>query len=508
MLTKKTLAIAEALAVSTEINIPANASPVVVALTDSLEGALPLTPENYAARVPELSATSPEYSVISDEVTTALAENLRGTFDQIRVFGRGLSGCLAAALMSSDMDMSDTNRMAKNFLLGQMELEFIRTDHPFYSSLFYPLTAPKLAVDYTNVSVDSLEKIQFARWEGSQVQGWLNIDNPEINELMMSSNVDLSDALNSLARVWNLPFHYEEEGKSVDFTRPRLDRAETLFIQYVILCKMVSEDAPFEGLTAGGLEDYRQHVRFLHCAYQKALVELKTAASSLGSFPIRIVERSEVAIREANPVEGSKLFKRVRVKATVYYNATGLDMCLDKGMSFSDVAMAYFYRKYVNLDPSIAGTYSSNLEAAQTYLSDLCQSVASIAHDASATVYNRVINQQVVKFIMDCPELSERFSSNNDVGEIQRAVNEWLSKRDAGRGLSHYLDNRKLSVEDAVFATGLPVDFLGFIGCHDAQFVLGMTIDMGNAGDCEVTKRENLHVAVIQHFVNKLFTVK
>jgi len=508
MLTKKTLAIAEALAVSTDLDIAANASPVVVALTDSLEGALPLTPEDYAARVPELSATSPEYAVISDEVTTALAENLRGTFEQIRIYGRGLSGQVASALMATDLDMSDTNRMAKNFLLGQMDLEFIRTDHPFYSSLFYPLTAPKLVADYANISLDSLEKVQFARWDSSQVAGWLNIDNPEINELMMSSNVDLSEALSSLARVWGLPFHFDEEGKSVDFTRPRLDRAETLFIQYVILCKMVAEDAPFEGLTVGGLEDYRQHVRFLHCAYQKALIELKTAAVSLLSFPIRIVERTEVAVRDASPVEGAKVFKRVRVKATVYYNTTGLDMCLDKGMSFSDVALAYFYRKYVNLDPSIASSYPSNLEGALVYLHSLCESVVHIAHGASAQVYNRVIMQEVVKFICGCPELSERFSSTNNVDEIQRAVTGFLGNRNVGSSLAHNLDNRKLSVEDAVFATGLPVDFLGFIGCKDAQAVLGMTIDLGNAGDCEVTKRENLHVAVIQHFVNKLFTVK
>lgn len=509
MLTTKTLAIAEALAVSVpNADVMAQVSPVVVALADNLEGVLPLQPDTYMARIPELSATSPEYGVISDEVTTALAENLRATLEQIRVYGRGVSGAISSALNQSDLMISKANLMAKNFLMGSLDLQFIRTDHPFYSSLFYPLKAPVLALSFEQVSVDELRKVRFARWEANQIQSWLNIDNPEINELLMSSNVDVTSALTGLGEAWDLPFEFDHDNNTINFTKPKMNYAETLFIQYILLSKMVAEDAPFEGLVAGGLEEYRSHIGFLHAAYQKALVELKAMVSNLVTLPIRIVENGDVALREATPVEGSKMFKRVRAKATVYYNAAGLDMCMSTGMNFSDVAVAYFYRKYLSLDPSIAAGYVNDMEGAKSYLEDLTSQVIQVARDASAIVYNSVVAQALFKFIASSPELAERFSSEGDTASIQIAVDKFMGEKSYGNQLFHLLSETKLSTEDAVFSADLPTDFLRFIGCNDACSVLGMTITLGNIDDCEVTRRENLHVAVINHFVNKLFTAE
>jgi len=510
MLNSKNLAIAEALAVSVpDADVLANVSPVVVAMANNLEGVMPMEPENYMARIPELSATSPEYNVIADEVTTALAENLRVTFEQIRAYGRGISNALTHGLNSVESMISNPDRMAKNFLMDSLTLEFIRTDHPFYSSLFYPREAPKLALSLEKVSTDELNKVSFTRWEPNQIQSWLNIDNPEINELMMSANVDLTDALCSLGGGgWRLPFKYDEEHNTVDFTQPYMNQAETLFIQYILLSKMKAEDAPFEGLSAGGLEEYRAHIAFLHTAYQQALISLKNMVSGLVNYPIRIVEHGETVLREALPVEGSKMFKRVRAKATVFFNAAGLDMCLEKSMSFTDVAVAFFYRKYLTLEPSVASTYSSDVDAAQQYLSSLCEHVINIAREASSDIYNRVISQVIFKFLSDSPELSAQFAKDGNTAEIQMAVNRFLDKKNYGSSLFHALSNEKRSTEDAIFWIGLPVDFLGFIGCKDACSVMGMTIGLGNAGDCEVTRRENLHAAVIRHFVNKLFTVE
>lgn len=493
MLNKATIAIAEMLAMNTTVDLQEVGSPIVKASGSLASGLIPLTNENYQEQLP-LTTQSAEFTATMEELSSVLAENVRTTFNQISVYGKGLVNNIVNAFNESDAYIGDADRLAKNFLTGMLDLEFIRTDHPFFSSLLYPVKAPNLGLTFKQISADQFGKISFARWEAEQVIAWLGIDNQEINELLMSSRTDIGYALRDLSCAYELPFKFNDENKTYDFTSPLLSNIDKIFAQYIILCKMVSEDEPFEGLVSGGLNDYREHVTLLHAAYTTALIALKEQVKGLNSSPIRVVEKEPAVVRESVVIEGGKLFPRVRCKGIVYYNSVGMQKCIDAKVNFTDVAIAYLHRKYLTLEPTIANSYLSDPSSITDYMNNLCQNVQKVATEVVGKIYNKIIQDVLLDFLIAHPEIN-----NQDIVKKEMSENNWGN--DVVRAASMY----KMGYGDALFDIRFPQKFLAVIGCKDAADILHRTVDLDYRTD-EVGKREVLHEVVIDHLVRKIIT--
>lgn len=502
MLTTKIVAIAEALAIDTQIDVAKEASPVIKLAGSQLNGVLPLTPETYAAKLPELSHTNEDYKATMDEVATIMAENMRVTFDQIGTYGKGVTNFIVKLVGESDLYLESTERLGINFLIGMLDLEFVRTDHSFFSSLLYPTRVPNTSLSFTQVSIESLQRLKVTRWDTNRIVEWLSIDNKEINELLMSSNVDLPSALSSLFNPWCMPFHIDETTKTIDFTKPRLNCAEEMFVQYILLGKMMADEVPFEGLLGGSLEEYRTHITLLFSAYSKALICLKEMASDLSSIPVHITEMDTPAVRPFPPIEGAKPYARVRAKATVYFNTAGLDACVEAKTTLSEVAAAYFQRKYVMLEPKAAYEMVADISSAREFIRRCAESVSSAALDSTTAIYARLIAQAVNEFILSREELSTGEAGNIIMGKVKELLNEY----NWGGRLSHSRHTKGLALGDAVFDSGFPADFLKAIGCKDAHAILEKTIYLGHTKDNDLDRRAHLHEAVLQHFVNKFLT--
>lgn len=502
MLTSKIIGIAEALAVDTNANVTEISSPVIKLAGSQLNGVLPLTAETYASRLPELANTSEEYKSTMNEVAGIVAENMRVTFDQIGTYAKGLANCISSQIDKQDLYLDDSKRLGANFLMGMLDLEFVRTDHPFFNSLLYPTKVPNTTMSFAQVSVGELNRLKIVRWDTARIVEWLSIDNKEINELLMSSNVDLPNAMYGLFNPWDCPFTIDEKTKTIDYTQPNLNYAELMFVQYIILGKMMADEVPFEGLISGGLEEYRGHITLLFSAYSQALINLKGIASTLVSVPLRIVEREQATVRPFPPIEGSKPYARVRAKAVMYYNAAGLDNCVEAKTTLSEVAAAYFQRKYVLLEPAEATAMVSNVSAAHDFLRRCADGVLSTALDSLNVIYSNLISQAVTDFIISRPELT----SDADKEILESRIQEMLNDRNWGGALSHSRHTRGLCTKDAIFDTGLPAVFLKAIGCKDACAILENTIYLGRAEDGDLDRRAHLHEAVINHFVHKFMT--
>lgn len=501
MLNQKIIAIAEALAVNTEVDIvDRGVSPVINGANRLLAGVIPMNSENYIQQLNEFSHTSEEYKSLMNEVGSVLAENMRVTFDQIRVYGRGVAQFVGDHICKQDMYIDDLDRLGKNFLMGQLDLEFIRTDHPFFSSLLFPTRVPNQSIAFTQISINEVTKLKAARWDTSQIIEWLGIENQEINELLMSSNINLSDCLEAIFSPYWSAFEINDETKTIDYTKPNLNQAESLFVQYIILGKMMADEIPFEGLVSGSLEDYRSHVSLLFSAYSAALIKLKDMAKGFASAPIRIIEKGEAAVRPAAPVEGAKPYSRVRAKATVYFNKAGLELCVENKVTLGEIVAAYYHRKYVTLDPSIAYSYQSDVQAGKHFLKDVAESVCEVARNEAAVVYKNLLVGAINEFVNTRPELAETHGPEG----LQSIINSMLNDRNWGSEIAWARHKRGLNAADAIFDCGLPAEFLRRIGCKDAFVILDLTTRNGVEGETVVDKRVMLHEAVINHFVAKL----
>lgn len=504
MLTSKQLALAETLAIKVECDVESKVSPVIGALNSSLGTVIPVTPDNYMKELPGVAASSPEYTVIAEEVATIMAENARNAFKQIGLYGKGVSAEICNAINKKDAFINNPQSMVKDFLTSYLTIDFVRTDHPFFSSLLYPTKTKPIGINLGAVQDSLLDKVKFAYWEPAKIIEWLGIDNPEIKEVLMNPDVNLGRELQALGQSYNLNFGYDNDRKTVDFNKPWLSCCNSIFAQYIILSKMISEDAPFEGLTGGSLEDYRNHVRLLHTAYTHALIELKKQANGLSMTPIRMVELTEITNRDASILEGSRTYPVLHGKVVVYYTSAGMDLCIAGKINFTDVVIGYLYQKYNNLEPKIAYSYLSVNPNLNEYLENLNYSVIAIIRDMTAAIYKDAISTAVRDFVITRPELLEVVGETP--AEVAKFVDKVMKEGEWGTTLYYQVTEYKHCLSDAVFGTGIISEFLKAIGCKDAASILRRTIDLAHHEDSEVNKRENLHVALIEHFTEKLFT--
>lgn len=503
MLTLKQLALAETLAVDVKHDIVAHSSAIIAGANSTLGGVAPIDKSNYTVEIVKNSADGDHCNYV-EEVSEVLAANMRQTFNQIGLYGKGITNAIVDAVAKCDAFTGDVRRSANDFLVSHFNLQFIRTDHPFFSSLLYPQRLPAVTMNFSSVGKDFLSKLRFTRWEDRKIIDWLGIDNQEINQLLMSPNINLPSALNGLAYPYSLPFVYDEKTNTIDFTQPRLNCAEEIFAQYIILSKMVSEDAPFEGLSGGSLEDYRTHISILHKAYTTALITLKKQMSGLASYPIRISELETPQVRDGYVLEGSKAFPIVRANLIVYYNKAGIDLCTAAKLNFTDVAMAYVYQKYVGLEPEAARTYLTNPTGAEDYNRKMINAVCDIIRSMSAVVCNKAIRQAIALFISEHEELLD-ITGKSPV-EIGSFIDRLYKDDNWGERLIYQITDSKCTLADGVFKTNFPTMFLKSIGCIDAAAILTRTVSLGREQEVDKDKRENLHVAAIEHFADKLFT--
>lgn len=504
MINTTNLAIAETLAVSTDKDITPRLSPVVIALNDQLGGALPITSDNYRAVVTQNSATNGDYLNTFENVTDILSEKVRTIFDQIRAYAKPFATLLEERLYP----VFDNNFCGSlnNFLSDDLELEFVKTDHPFFSSLYYPTAKSNPSLSFADYRKTNFPKVKFARWDSRKIIDWLDIDNPEIKKLLMSSNVDLTDALSSMSNFYSLPFAVDYEKESIDFTQPRITRMDTIFVQYIFLAKMAKTDEPFEGLTAGSLEAYRALVGTLFDAYTEALIELKVAASTLAGSPLRVVELTDGSIREVAPVAGVRPFKRVKAKANVFYNTTGVDMCVESKITMSEIVTAYFWTKYVGLNGAEARGYFADFSSARKGYNNIVNALNEVVGKERSSVLNDAIRKAIIHFVDHSPELDEVVKTVY-AGSIDALLAKVLTGN-FGDTINYWVVRENKHVSVAIEECGLVNNFLEGIGCKDASQILREVGVHSHHTATEVDQRKVLHVAVINYLVNMLFTNK
>lgn len=504
MINATNLAIAETLAVSTDKDIMPRLSPVVIALNDQLGGALPITSDNYRSVVTHNSATNGDYLNTFDNVTDILSEKVRTIFDQIRAYGKPFAALLQDRLYP--VFENDFCGSLNSFLSDDLELEFVKTDHPFFSSLYYPTTKSNPSLTFSDYRKTDFPSVNFARWDSRKIIDWLDIDNPEIKKLLMSSNVDLTDALVSLSNFYSLPFATNYDNESIDFTQPRITRMDTIFVQYIFLAKMAKTEEPFEGLVAGSLEAYRGMVSTLFDAYTEALIELKSVATTLVDSPLRVVELNDGSIREVAPVAGVRPFKRVKAKANVFYNTTGVDMCVESKITMSEIVTAYFWTKYVGLNGAEARGYFADFSSARKGYNNIVNALNEVVGKERSIVLNDAIRKAIIHFVDHSPELDEVVKTVY-AGSIDALLAKVLTSN-FGDTINYWVARENQGVAAAIEESGLVTCFLEGIGCKDAGQILREVGVHCHHTSTEVDQRKTLHVAVINYLVKMLFTNK
>lgn len=505
MITKTNIAIAEALAVSTTKDLSLAVSPVVVALNNQLGGALPFTDATYQQEVIANSNTNGDYTNTFDNVSDIMSGKIRDIFEQIRVYAKPLSGKLSDVVSATLAD-NYTARIS-GFLMSDVELEFIKIDHPFFSSLYYPTTKSNSGLTFKDYRETDLAKVVFSDWDSRRIIEWLDVDNPEIKKLLMSSEVDLTAALTGLSDFYSLPFELDYDKRSIDFTRPRLTKMNTIFVQYILLAKMANTEEPFEGIVSGSLNDYRRLVKVLFDAYTEALVSLKAEAMSLSSVPFRIVELTPHSKREVIIAANVTPITRSKVKANVFYNTTGLDMCVESKTTFAEVAVAYFFTKYIGLDAAKATTYLSNFTEAKLNFNRIVSSLSDMVNKNTANILNGAISRTVAEYIDNSPELDEIVKAGFG-GDVNKLVQAMFENTNYGTDIYYYHSKESMSISAAIDQSNLINNFLEYIGCKEAAAILRDVKINTNLHATDVDQRKVLTVAVIKHLVRTLFTNK
>lgn len=501
MLTSKGLGIAETVVLDVKHDVAAEASPLVGALNSAACGLVPVTCENYMTLVPE-NTRNPEYVETMKELSTVLAENIRATFEQISVYGKGVANAITKEINCSDSGFGSQG-VAMRHLMDRSEFNFVRVDHEFFSSLIYPVKEVNGTQAYNEISADSISKVKFASWADEDIIKWLDIDNKEINQLLLSPSADLRSALQGLGYADNLPFHYDYDTKSIDFTKPRLRQIERLFIQYVLLCKMVATEEPFEGITQGSLQDYRNHVSFLHGAYTHGMLRLKQVCSSLSAQPINIVELEPAAVVDAVVESTGTTFQIVKVKADIYYNKAGLEFCANSQLPLAELAVAYFHKRYVGLEPSTAASMVNNFEATKLYNQRLVNAINEILGKNRASVLKAVLMKAITAFLVTRPELVDQVTEGTGTTDVSGWVSKFIDDTECNHSLAWEIARKGITTADAVFASGIPAKFLGSLGCDDACKVLRLSVSMGDDSSDVVDRRKTLHKALIHILAEK-----
>lgn len=500
MVTTKTLSIAEAIAANYDKSLNGYTSAIVTVLNNTSGGALPLTAENYRHEVPKNTRENPEYLTVMEESSTILAEKIRCIFDQISIYGKGLTRHLVNVIEREE-SAAASDRAIAEFLSGGIEFSFIKVDHPFFSSPMYPTEAPKTSMDFNGVSNLSFKKVSFPNMESRDILAWINTPNKEIGELLLSPSVDLSSVLSCLSRPYNIGVKYDYDKESIDFTQPNFSDHEKLFAAYIMVSKMYASEEPLSGVS-GSLADYRELITLLYFGLTIALVQLKAIAAHQSSVPIRVTEIKPATVMNSPVVEGGEMYPRVRGKVAVHFNTVGAEMCISNKTTLSDVATAYLYARYVTIKGDEAHHLLSDVTRAVGVYSDQRHEIRRRINERAGKIYCGYLRAGLSEFLREHPELEPYLGEEGITGFANNLIVEHYGE-DIARGIS---SKNRQPLENIIMGSGFLHKFLCRIDCADAAWILDRTRHEVSDSASTVEKRQALTVTIYRYLARMLLT--
>ena len=513
MIRSSSLALAEAIAVAHNWDTPIKAKPLIAGLNEVSFGSAGYTPA-FRTEIPQVTGETSSHSQILDATSDRLAEVIRGGFDMIKDFGVPYAKALA-----SELSLLYTSDRLHWLSFSRLSYNYVNVDDPFFGSQIYPTEVKNSSLDFSNISLEVMTRLQFDYPSLEDVKAYVNTSHPDVVEILGSDEFDLARAAGSIGDLYNLTEIFHCNNSVFNFSTIKCLEINRLLKMYVVLTKMVTDENPVKWLAGGKLSDYREFVNLLWNGMTRYLISLKQIATAYKSRTVAVSELDVVRLADHSnsDYEGAKF---ISGSVQIFYTTQALETLEQHGISFNEWLIAIQFARFnkVDLNPV---TMLSSPEVVKEWAGAYYKSIDSALTAKAKTLFIKAASVRSVKFLLETPKLSARVA---ELCNGKFMVEEWFSAKIAGEyekayyAVSTALAAREqrsgggaLAVEtevhgdslvlQALMAGGLVPAFLRAVNCNLAADIVEATYVSVEAQEDTATKRQRLHGALIKLIV-------
>jgi hypothetical protein len=512
MISRSSLALAESIAVAHNSDTPIRVKNLVVGLNEQSYGSAAYTPAGFRDEIVRVTGEITPHSQVMDATSDRLAAVIRGGFDMIKDFGVPFAKSLAA-----ELGLLYTSDRLQDLSFSRMTYNFVNVDDPFFESQIYPTEVKNSALDFSNISLEALNRLQFNYASSEEIKEYVNTSHPDVVEILSNDEYDLSRAANSVTDIYELQNIFSVKNSVFNFGVIKSLEINRLLKMYVVLTKMVTDENPVKWLSGGKLSDYREYVNLLWNGMTRYLISLKQIATAYKSRVVAIGELEPIRLAD-HPNKDYEGAKFMSGNVQIFYTAQSLALLEEHGISFKEWLVAVTFARFnkVDVNPASALTTPDFVkEWAGAYYKSIDTSLSSKAKQ----LFIKAARERALKFLLETPKLNDRVGSLVN-GKFM--VDQWFSVKmgdeyeKAYYAVSRALAARRgdnsgemLAVEgehdgvvlQALMAGGLVPAFLRAVECNLAADIVEATYVSVETQEDTAAKRQRLHAALIKLIV-------
>ncbi|EBV8434056.1 hypothetical protein AVA65_07385 [Salmonella enterica subsp. enterica serovar Minnesota] len=502
MITKNSVILAEPIVLAESKPLVNNSSDIVKGLMELSYGAMPYT-GNYRNEIVE-NTTDNGHTEVVEDVSTRLAEAIRGTFSQISTFGMGFAKTLAGELGN----LEDHARIIDS-ATAALTVRFVNLDNDFLISTLYPAGPKNVQFNYDAIDLSVLDRLQFNKDMCEELaKSYIDIQHPDIVRVMKDEECATEAAFYNIMSMDALRDIFAHTGSRFNFLEVKSYQLPLLFKMYIILSKMYTNEDPIKSLVGGSLTDYREYVSLLWNGLSAYLAKLKITVNVLRSRGIALHQNKTVRL---NPVKrhfeltnSAFDFTELHGDVTVFYTKPAVDALTSSNYCLRDFVIG---RLLCNLQgdsnvPDTALLSGSKLgEVIDKFMSFIRNGLLERRREVVEFMFERAVNQ----FVMSNETLRTHVAAMDEDGfNAEKIIVRMNDGFKNGYQLAVFIDSHpEMSHLDAVMSSGIVTRFLRAIDCTLAADIIASTTYQSEHDDV-VEKRKRLHAALIKVLVNKL----
>lgn len=508
MIRASSIALAESIAVDINTDTPLGAKPLVAGLVEESFGGNAYS-DQFRTEIQQVTKDITDHTTILEMTSTRLAEIIRGSLDTINLYGVPYARALA-----NEVSIHYTPARLQEVGLSELTYRFVNVDDPFFESSLYPESLKNTALDFSSISLKSLERLEFNYPTSEEVAAFVNSTHPDIVAILEDGNYELSHIIPYLTNHHDLNELFSGKDLVFDFTKIRDMEISRLLKMYVVLTSMYATDEPAPWLAKGSLADYREFVNLLWNGLTRYLISLKELAGVYRSRVVALGEMTPVdLVLSKNTSHSGARFLSGNIR--VYYTNQAMDALEANGIGFGDWLVAVLWARYNNAPMDLVAALSDGdgvkLMAAN-YYNEVNQKMMANAK----TAFIKAASDASLRFVMGNELIAERL--NEIVGDTDLPGQWFVAQMQSEFEPAFYMVSKAI----AEFGTDVPVDvgdtsnpFLGAllasnlvpamlraIKCDTAAAIIEETYVSGTEADSVQKQRERLHVALIKLAVN------
>lgn len=510
MISRSSIALAEAIAVAHNSDTPIKVKNLIVGLNEQSYGSAAYSPA-FRDEIAQVTANTTSHTQIMEATSERLAAVIRGGFDMIKDFGVPFAKTLAR-----ELSVLYTSDNLQSLAFSRLSYNFVNVDDPFFDSQIYPTEVKNSALDFSKITLEALDRLEFNYASPEEIKEYVNTAHPDVVEILSNEEFDLSRAANAVTDIYELNNIFSVSNNIFNFAVIKSLEINKLLKMYVVLTKMVTDENPVKWLRAGSLADYREYVNLLWNGMTRYLISLKQIAMAYKSRVVAIGEIEPIRLAD-HPVKDYAGTKFMSGSVQIFYTNQALNQLEEHGISFKEWLVAVTFARFnkVDINPAAALT---NPTFVKEWAGAYYKSIDSSLSGKAKQLFIKAAREGALKFLLETPKLKDR------VGQLCNGkfmVDEWFAAKIGDEyEKAYYAVSRALAarapdsdyelaaegdhdtlVLQALMAGGLVPAFLRAVECNLAADIVEMTYVSVETQEDTAAKRQRLHAALIKLIV-------